>query len=82
MTDSDFTKVKYWIDLAIKGALAVVMGIIGMDYKAVRSSLKDLEEKKYLVVQEIAILRNSLTITEARLDRIERKVDTLLERGR
>lgn len=82
MTSQDFTKVAYWVDMAIKGSIAIVMGIIGMDYKAVRSSLKDLEEKKYLVVQEIAILRNSLVITEARLDRIERKIDNLLERGK
>lgn len=79
MTKDDVTQVGYWIDLTAKGAIGVVMAIVGLDYRAVKDSLKDLEDKKYQRLQEVALLKLSLSATDTRLDRIEKKVDRILE---
>lgn len=82
MTREDVTKVGYWVDLAVKGLIGVVVSIVGLDYREVKYSLRDLEEKKHTILTEIAILKASLAAGEMRLDRMEKKIDRILELSR
>lgn len=79
MTKDDATKIAYWIDLAVKGVIGVVISIVGLDYREVKQSLRDLEEKKHIVLAEVSILKAGITAGEARLDRMEKKLDRILE---
>lgn len=82
MTREDVTKVGSWVDLAVKGLIGVVVSIVGLDYREVKYSLRDLEEKKHTILTEIAILKASLAAGEMRLDRMEKKIDRILELSR
>lgn len=80
MTEGDFTKVQYWFDMIIKAAIGVVVSIVGLDYRAVKNSLKELEENKYRIAAEVQIINTELTNIKLRLDRIEGKLDKVLSR--
>ena len=70
---TDITGLHYWMDIAIKIAIGVLVSIIGMDYRAMKNSLKELEENKYKLTAEVQLVEN-------RLDRIEGKLDRVLSR--
>ncbi len=70
---TDITGLHYWMDIAIKIAIGVLVSIIGMDYRAMKNSLKELEETKYKLTAEVQLVEN-------RLDRIEGKLDRVLSR--
>ncbi len=80
MTEGDFTKVQYWFDMIIKAAIGVVVSIVGLDYRAVKNSLKELEENKYRIAAEVQVINTELTNIKLRLDRIEGKLDKVLSR--
>lgn len=80
MTDQDFTQLKYWFDLAVKALIGIVVSIVGMDYRAVKNSLKELEQSKYHVAGEVQVLNIELSNIKIRLDRIETKLDKALSR--
>lgn len=80
MTDNDFTQLKYWFDLGIKALIGVVVSIVGMDYRSVKNSLRELEQTKYHLTIEVSVVRNELQSMKDRLQRIESKIDTLAER--
>jgi predicted nuclease with TOPRIM domain len=80
LTDQDFTHLKYWFDLGIKALIGVVVSIVGMDYRTVKNSLRELEETKYHLTMEVSIVRTELTSMKDRLARIEGKIDRLTER--
>jgi len=77
---SDITELRYWIDLAIKMAIGVLVSIIGLDYRSVKNSLQELQESKYRVSVEVQVIQAELTNIKNRLDRIEGKLDKALER--
>ena len=77
---SDITELRYWIDLAIKMAIGVLVSIIGLDYRSVKNSLQELQESKYRVSVEVQVIQAELTNIKNRLDRIEGKLDKVLER--
>lgn len=79
MTDQDFTQLKYWFDLGIKALIGVVVSIVGMDYRTVKNSLRELEETKYHLTMEVSLVRNELGSMKDRLQRIETKIDRLTE---
>lgn len=76
----DVTDVKYWVDIVIKSAIGILVSIIGMDYRSVKNSLKELEQHKYQVTTEMAVAQSNLSGIKHRLDRIESKLDKALER--
>lgn len=80
MTDNDFTQLKYWFDLGIKALIGVIVSIVGMDYRSVKNSLRELEQTKYHLTVEVSVVRNELQSMKDRLQRIESKIDTLAER--
>ena len=80
MTDQDFTQLKYWFDLFIKGLIGVVVSVVGMDYRSVKNSLKDLEVTKYHLSMQVEILKAETVTVKERLERIEKKLDKALEK--
>jgi tetrahydromethanopterin S-methyltransferase subunit G len=76
----DFLQVKYWFDLMVKAIIGVVVSIVGMDYRSVKNSLKELEQKKYELVMQAEVTHIELVAVKDRLDRIEKKLDRALEK--
>lgn len=80
MSESDITQVRYWLDLAIKAVIGVVVSIVGMDYRQVKNSLKELEQKKYELSVQAQVMHVEVVGVKDRLDRIEKKLDKALEK--
>ncbi len=80
MTDGDFTQLKYWFDLAVKAIIGVVISIVGMDYRAVKNSLHELEQSKYQVTMEVQILKAELNNIQTQIERMDKKLDRVLEK--
>jgi outer membrane protein W len=78
LTDHDFTQVKYWFDLGIKAVIGVVVSIVGMDYRAVKNSLQELEVSKYHLQAEVQVLKTELTYIKIALEKIDRKLDKVV----
>ncbi len=80
MTDQDFLQVKYWFDLMIKAIIGVVVSIVGMDYRSVKNSLKELEQKKYELSMQAQVTHVELIAVKERLERIDKKLDRALDK--
>jgi len=80
LTDQDFTQLRYWLDMAIKAIIGVVISIVGMDYRSVKNSLRELEESKYRVTMEVQVIQAELGHIKQRLERIELKLDKALDK--
>lgn len=80
MTDQDFTNLRYWLDLAIKAIIGVVVSIVGLDYRSVKNSLSDLEQAKYRVTTEVQIMQSELNHIRTQIERIEKKLDRVLDK--
>lgn len=80
MTESDFTNVRYWIDIFVKTIIGVVVTIVGMDYRSLKNSLHELEQKKYELTAQAQVMHVELMTIKGRLERIEAKLDKALER--
>lgn len=80
MTDGDVTELRYWLDLLIKGVIGIVISLVGMDYRHVKNSLKELEESKYQLTMHVEIMQSEMNGIKDRLQRIEQKIDRILER--
>lgn len=80
MTDQDFTQLRYWLDMGIKAIIGIVISIVGLDYRAVKNSLHELEESKYKVSMEVQVIQAELGHIKQRLERMEGKLDKALEK--
>lgn len=80
MTDHDITRLQYWLDLVIKAIIGVVVSVVGMDYRQVKNSLKELEQKKYQLTMQAEVMHVELVSMKDRLERIEKKLDRVLEK--
>lgn len=76
----DITELKYWLDIIIKAAIGVLVSIIGLDYRAVKNSLHELETHKYVVTAEVQVVQTELAYIKGRLDKIDSKLDKALEK--
>lgn len=76
----DVTELRYWIDIAIKMAIGVLVSIIGLDYRSVKNSLQELQDNRYRVSVEVQVLQSELNNIKIRLDRIEGKLDRVLSK--
>ena len=76
----DVTELKYWLDIIIKAVIGVLISIIGLDYKAVKNSLHELETHKYIVAAEVQVIQTELAYIKGRLDKIDAKLDKALDR--
>lgn len=80
MTDSDITELRYWLDLLIKGVIGIVISLVGMDYRQVKNSLKELEQSKYQLTMHVEVMQSEMSSIKDRLQRIEQKIDRILEK--
>ena len=80
MTAGDVTELRYWLDLLIKGAIGIVISLVGMDYRQVKNSLKELEQSKYQLTMHVEVMQNEMVSIKDRLQRIEQKIDRILEK--
>ena len=80
MTDQDLTQLRYWLDMGIKAIIGIVISIVGLDYRAVKNSLHELEESKYKVSMEVQVIQAELGHIKQRLERMEGKLDKALEK--
>jgi hypothetical protein len=80
LTDQDFLQIKYWFDLMVKAIIGVVVSIVGMDYRSVKNSLKELEQKKYELTMQAQITHVELIAVKDRLERIDKKLDRVLDK--
>lgn len=80
MSENDITEFRYWLDMFIKGAIGIVISLVGMDYRQVKNSLKELEQSKYQLISHNEVVHAEVTSIKDRLDRIERKLDKVLDR--
>jgi uncharacterized protein YoxC len=78
----DVTKLTYWLDIIIKTAIGIVVTLAGMDYRQVKGTLKDLETSKYKLVTQVEVLQVEVKGISHRLERIDQKIDQLIERRR
>lgn len=76
----DFLQVKYWFDLMVKAIIGVVVSIVGMDYRSVKNSLKELEQKKYELTMQAQVTHVELIAVKDRLERIDKKLDKVLDK--
>lgn len=80
MTSGDITELRYWLDLLIKGVIGIVISLVGMDYRQVKNSLKELEQSKYQLTMHVEVMQSEMTGIKDRLQRIEQKIDRILEK--
>ena len=80
MTDGNITELRYWLDLLIKGAIGIVISLVGMDYRQVKNSLKELEQSKYQPTMHVEVMQHEMGSIKDRLQRIEQKIDRILEK--
>lgn len=80
MTEGDVTQLRYWIDLLIKGVIGVVISLVGMDYRQVKNSLKELEQSKYQLTIHVEVMQHEVNGIKDRLERIEQKIDRILDK--
>jgi len=80
MTETDITQFRYWLDLILKSIIGIVISLVGMDYRQVKNSLKELEQSKYSLTIQVEVMHVELNSIKARLERIEEKLDKALDR--
>lgn len=78
MTEQDFTTIKYWMDLAIKAVIGVIISLVGLDYRAIKNNLKELEEAKYKMSSELAVVGTEVHYIKSQIDKIDSKLDRVL----
>lgn len=75
---TDVISMGYWIDIAVKAAIGIVVSIVGLDYRAVKNSLHELEQSKYQLSAELQVVRVELTSMQDKLGSIDKKLDKVL----
>lgn len=80
MTDGNITELRYWFDLLIKAVIGIVISLVGMDYRQVKNSLKELEQSKYQLTMHVEVMQHEMGSIKDRLQRIEQKIDRILEK--
>ncbi len=75
---ADVVSMGYWIDIAVKAAIGVVVSVVGLDYRAVKNSLHELEQSKYQLSAELQVVRVELTSMQDKLGSIDKKLDKVL----
>lgn len=80
MTEHDITEFRYWLDLILKGVIGIIISLVGMDYREVKKSLKELEASKYNLTMQVEVMHVELNSIKSRLERIEQKLDKILEK--
>ncbi len=75
MTSEDVFTVSYWLGLAIKAGIGIVITMVGLDYRNVKNSLHQLEQAKYSMGADIQVIRYEVSAVSTRLVSIDAKLD-------
>lgn len=75
---ADVISMGYWIDIAVKAVIGIVVSIVGLDYRAVKNSLHELEQSKYQLSAELQVVRVELISMQDKLGSIDKKLDKVL----
>ena len=75
MAEHDFVTVRYWVDLAVKTLIGIVITLVGVDYRSVKNSLRELEQKKYELFVQAQVIHVELLAIKDRVERIDNKLD-------
>ena len=78
MSQEDILTVGYWVSLAIKAAIGIVVTMVGLDYRNVKNSLRELEQAKYSMSADIQVIRYETSAINGRLTAIDNKLDKTL----
>lgn len=78
MSQEDILTVSYWVSLAIKAGIGIVITMVGLDYRNVKNSLRELEQAKYSMSADIQVIRYETTAISGRLTLIDNKLDKAL----
>jgi uncharacterized protein YoxC len=78
MSQDDILTLGYWLSLAIKAAIGIVVTMVGLDYRNVKNSLRELEQAKYSMSADIQVIRYETTAISGRLQTIDNKLDKAL----
>jgi hypothetical protein len=78
MSQDDILTVGYWLSLAIKAGIGIVVTMVGLDYRNVKNSLRELEQAKYSMSADIQVIRYETTAISGRLQTIDTKLDKAL----
>lgn len=76
----DISQIKSWVDIVVKAAIGVVISLVGLDYRSMKTSLQELEESKYHLSVQVEIAAAEVKAVKERLERIEQKLDRVLQR--
>lgn len=80
MSQEDILSLGYWLSLAIKAAIGIVVTMVGLDYRNVKNSLRELEQAKYSMSADIQVIRYEVTSVNTKLSSIDSKIDRALEK--
>lgn len=77
---NDVTSMAYWFDIAIKGIIGIVVSIVGLDYRAVKNSLRELEQAKYSLSAQLQVVQSELVNIKGTLGSIDNKLTRSIEK--
>lgn len=77
---NDVMEMKYWLDILVKAIIGVVVGIVGFDYRSMKNTLTELEESKHALQMQVQAVEIQLKTFQFSLDKIDKKIDKVLEK--
>lgn len=76
------TTFQYWLDLTVKGAIAAAVSFGGYTAKKFSDRLEAVELQDHVKNTRIAVVEENQRYQLNQLNRIESKLDRLIERGK
>ena len=73
MSQADITDFKYWLDMAIKGVIGLLIGLAGIEYRGVKNKIEDLELAKHEMRSDILVIRNDISTVKDQVGYIFQK---------
>lgn len=78
MTSEQVLNVQHWMDLVIKGSIAVGISVAGFHIKRVGDDIDQIKKEVGQHQSDIMVLQSRHTTLDARLERIENKLDGII----
>lgn len=82
MNDREKDVVKYWVDFSIKTGIMILLGIASYHLKKITSDIDSIRETTDKHESQIQVLQSKEIAAYRWMERIEAKLDKLIERAR
>ena len=82
MTPEKLRFVEYYVDIAVKGLIAVAISFGGYHFKKATDDIEELKKLNAEKTTKISILEVAQVGISKQIDRIESKLDKLIERAK